>query len=137
MKSIQVPEVGGPEKLQFVEVPKPEPGPGEALVKIAAAGVNFIDIYYRTGLYKMDLPATLGMEAAGVVEAVGSGVTEVAPGDRVAYAGVRGSCRLRAGARGATGTSSAGARFPARRGSHAAGHDGALSLAVHLPAQKR
>src|SRR5581483_8782941 len=91
MKSIQVPEVGGPEKLQFVEVPKPEPGPGEALVKIAAAGVNFIDIYYRTGLYKMDLPATLGMEAAGVVEAVGSGVTEVAPGDRVAYAGVRGS----------------------------------------------
>jgi NADPH2:quinone reductase len=91
MKAIQVKETGGPEKLELVELPKPAPGPGQALVKIAASGVNFIDVYFRAGLYKADLPATLGSEAAGFVEAVGEGVTEVAPGDRVAYAMARGS----------------------------------------------
>jgi NADPH2:quinone reductase len=91
MKAVLVETPGGPEQLQLVEIPKPAPGPGEALVKIAAAGVNFIDIYYRTGLYKADPPILLGMEGAGVVEAVGSGVTEVAPGDPVAYAMCRGS----------------------------------------------
>ncbi|HWB95954.1 MAG TPA: quinone oxidoreductase [Bryobacteraceae bacterium] len=91
MKAIQVQEPGGPEKLQLVDVPKPSPGPGQALIRIAAAGVNFIDIYHRTGLYKLDLPFILGSEAAGTVEAVGEGVTEVHLGDRVATASVRGS----------------------------------------------
>jgi NADPH2:quinone reductase len=91
MKAILVYETGGPEKLKLVEVPAPVPGPGEALVKLGAIGVNFIDIYFRTGLYKSDLPVTLGMEGAGVVEAVGEGVTEVSVGDRVAYAMARGS----------------------------------------------
>jgi len=91
MKRIQVSETGGPEKMQLVDVPTPVPGPGQALVRIAASGVNFIDVYFRTGLYKADLPVTLGSEAAGTVEAIGPGVTEVAPGDRVAYAMARGS----------------------------------------------
>ena len=91
MKAIQVKVVGGPENMELVEVPKPVPGPGHALVKIAASGVNFIDVYFRTGLYKAETPVSLGNEGAGTVEAVGEGVTEVAPGDRVAYAMVRGS----------------------------------------------
>ena len=86
MKAIRVDEVGGPEALQLQEVPIPEPGEGEARVRVAAAGVNFIDIYVRTGAYKADPPFTPGMEAAGVVDAVGPGVTNVAVGDRVAYA---------------------------------------------------
>ena len=69
----------------------PAPGPKQALVRIAASGVNFIDVYFRTGLYKSDLPIALGMEAAGTVEAIGSEVVEVSPGDRVAYAMPRGS----------------------------------------------
>ena len=91
MKAIQVKEPGGPERLQLVDVAVPVPGPGQALVRIAASGVNFIDIYFRTGLYKAELPVTIGSEAAGTVYAVGADVTEVAPGDRVAYAMVRGS----------------------------------------------
>jgi NADPH2:quinone reductase len=91
MKAIQVKEPGGPERLQLVEVPVPVPGPGQALVRIAASGVNFIDIYFRTGLYKAELPVTIGSEAAGIVEAIGADVAAVAPGDRVAYAMTRGS----------------------------------------------
>jgi len=91
MKAIQVKETGGPEKMQLVEVPTPAPGPKQALVRIAASGVNFIDVYFRTGLYKADLPLTPGNEAAGTVEAVGPVVTEVSVGDRVAYAMTRGS----------------------------------------------
>jgi NADPH:quinone reductase len=91
MKRIQVNETGGPEKMVLTDAPTPVAGPGQALVRIAASGVNFIDVYFRTGLYKADFPITLGNEAAGTVEAVGSGVTEVAPGDRVAYAMARGS----------------------------------------------
>jgi NADPH2:quinone reductase len=91
MKSILVNVPGGPENLQLVEVPTPRPGPGQALVRLAASGVNFIDIYFRTGLYKAELPIAIGSEGAGTVEAVGEGVTEVAPGDRVAYAMARGS----------------------------------------------
>ena len=90
MKAILVNVPGGPENLQLVDVPVPVAGPGQALVRIAASGVNFIDIYFRTGLYKADLPIAIGSEAAGTVEAVGEGVTEVAPGDRVAYAMARG-----------------------------------------------
>jgi NADPH2:quinone reductase len=91
MKIIHVPEPGGPEKMQLADVPTPTPGPGQALVRIAASGVNFIDIYFRMGLYKADLPITLGNEGAGTVEAVGPGVADVKPGDRVAYAMARGS----------------------------------------------
>jgi NADPH2:quinone reductase len=91
MRAIQVREPGSPEKMEFVDVPVPGPGPGQALVRLAASGVNFIDIYFRTGLYKSELPITLGSEGAGTVESVGPNVTYVAPGDRVAYAMVRGS----------------------------------------------
>lgn len=91
MKCMQVKVPGGPENLQLVDVPAPTPGPRQALVKIAASGVNFIDVYFRTGLYKADFPIVPGSEAAGTVESVGPDVTEVAPGDRVAYAMARGS----------------------------------------------
>ena len=91
MRVIQVHEPGGPEKLQIDHVPVPKPGPGQALVKIAASGVNFIDVYFRIGLYKADRPIAIGNEGAGTVEAIGPSVTEVAPGDRVAYAMARGS----------------------------------------------
>ncbi|NKC34411.1 quinone oxidoreductase family protein [Falsiroseomonas selenitidurans] len=85
--AIRVHEYGGPEKMVWEEVPLPSPKPGEALVRHEAVGLNYIDVYFRTGLYKApSLPATIGMEAAGVVESVGEGVTNVAPGDRVAYA---------------------------------------------------
>jgi NADPH2:quinone reductase len=91
MKTIHVKEPGGPEKMQVVEVPTPQPGPKQALVRMAAIGVNFIDVYFRMGRYKADLPIVLGNEGAGTVEAVGPGVTEVAVGDRVAWAMSRGS----------------------------------------------
>jgi NADPH2:quinone reductase len=91
MKQIQASEVGGPEVMQLVDAPTPEPGPQQALVRIVAAGVNFIDVYFRTGHYKAPLPVTLGNEGAGVVESIGPDVTEVKPGDRVAYAMARGS----------------------------------------------
>jgi NADPH2:quinone reductase len=91
MKHIQVSKHGGPEELKIVDSPTPAPGPGQALVKIAASGVNFIDVYFRSGLYKADLPFTPGNEGSGVVESVGPNVTEVKPGDRVAYAMHRGS----------------------------------------------
>lgn len=90
MKVIHVKEPGGPEMMQMTEVPTPRPGPKQALVRIAAIGVNFIDVYFRTGLYKADLPIVLGNEGAGTVEAVGPEVTEVAAGDRVAWAMSRG-----------------------------------------------
>lgn len=77
--------------MELAESPAPKPAAKQALVRIAATGVNFIDVYFRTGLYKADLPLTPGSEAAGTVEAIGSEVTEVAPGDRVAYAMTRGS----------------------------------------------
>jgi len=91
MKIVQVKEPGGPEKLEIVDVPKPSPGPKQALVRIMASGVNFIDIYFRIGLYKADMPIVLGNEGAGIVEAVGPDVAEVAVGDRVAFAMFRGS----------------------------------------------
>jgi NADPH2:quinone reductase len=91
MQAIQVKQHGGPEMLELVETPTPPIGPKQALVRIAASGVNFIDVYFRTGLYKADLPLTLGSEGAGTVESVGAEVTEVKPGDRVAYAMTRGS----------------------------------------------
>jgi NADPH2:quinone reductase len=90
MKAIRVSQTGGREVLQYVDLDTPKPGAGEALVRIEAIGVNFIDVYHRTGLYKMPLPFTPGTEAAGVVEEIGDGVDFVKRGDRVAYT-VRGS----------------------------------------------
>ncbi len=86
-KAIRMDATGGPEVMQWVDAPLGDPGPGEARVRHAACGLNFIDVYFRSGLYPQPLPAGLGMEGAGVVEAIGPGVTDVAVGDRVAYAG--------------------------------------------------
>jgi len=91
MKAVFVTDPGGVDKLRYADLPMPKPGPGEALVKIHTAGVNFIDIYYRTGLYKAEPPVVLGLEGAGVVEQAGEGATGVAAGDRVAWAMARGS----------------------------------------------
>lgn len=86
MKAIRVREHGGPDVLNWEETAVPKPGPGEALVRVEAAGVNFIDVYYRKGLYKTSLPFIPGAEAAGIVEEVGPGVETVRPGMRVAWA---------------------------------------------------
>jgi len=91
MKAVRVHETGGPEKLTLEDLPVPSPGSGQALVKIHAIGVNFIDIYYRTGLYKSPLPFIPGQEAAGVVESVSGDDAGIKPGDRVAYAGTLGA----------------------------------------------
>ena len=91
MKAIQVRKVGGPEALELVELPVPEPKPNEALVEIKAIGVNFIDVYFREGRYPSQVPFTVGQEASGIVKAVGDAVTTVKPGDRVAYTGLQGS----------------------------------------------
>lgn len=92
MKTILVDQPGGPEAMRLGELPAPTPGPGEALVAVAASGVNYIDVYHRSGVYPIEQrPFVPGMEAAGTVRAVGPGVTSLAPGDRVAYAGLRGS----------------------------------------------
>lgn len=85
-KAIRIHANGGPEVMRLEDVPTPDPGPGEALVHHAAVGLNYIDVYFRTGLYKTTLPAIIGMEAAGTVTAIGAGVTTLAVGDRVAYA---------------------------------------------------
>ena len=91
MQAIRIQRTGGPHVLELADCPTPEPGADELLVRNRACGVNFIDIYHRTGLYPVDLPATLGLEGAGEVEAVGEAVTGFAPGDRVAYANAPGA----------------------------------------------
>mgnify|MGYP006268615709 CR=1 FL=1 len=85
-RAIQITAFGGPEQMQVVDLPVGEPGPGEIRIRHHASGLNYIDVYQRTGLYANPLPLTLGMEGAGVVEAVGEGVRHLAPGDRAAYA---------------------------------------------------
>ena len=85
--AIRVHQVGGPDVLEWEEVEVGEPGPGQVRIRQEAAGLNFIDVYHRTGLYPQPLPFTPGTEGAGVIEAVGSGVANVHVGDRVAYAG--------------------------------------------------
>lgn len=85
--AIRIHQTGGPEVMRWEALTVADPAPGEARVRHEAVGLNYIDVYHRTGLYPLPLPSGLGLEAAGVVEAVGAGVTEVAPGDRVAYAG--------------------------------------------------
>jgi NADPH2:quinone reductase len=91
MKAVRVHAPGGPDALRYEDVDVPAPRSGEAVVKIEAAGVNFIDVYQRTALYKVALPVTLGQEGAGVVSAVGEGVTAVRVGERVAYTGILGA----------------------------------------------
>jgi NADPH2:quinone reductase len=91
MKAIRFEQAGGPEVLQLQDTELPPPGPGQVHVKHTAIGVNFIDTYQRTGLYPVSLPSGLGLEAAGVVEAVGDGVARLQKGDRVAYAGTLGA----------------------------------------------
>lgn len=85
--AVRIDEFGGPDVMKFVEVDLPEPGPGEARIRHTAIGLNFIDTYHRSGLYPLELPTGLGSEGAGVVEAVGTGVTDVEVGDRVVYTG--------------------------------------------------
>jgi len=85
-RTVQIRQHGGPEELQWVDLPVGDPGPGEIRIRHHAIGLNFIDVYHRTGLYPLNMPATIGMEAAGVVEAVGEGVTHLQVGDRAAYA---------------------------------------------------
>lgn len=91
MKAVRVHQFGGPEVMQYEDVSTPSPGPGQVLVKLAAAGLNYIDIYQRNGLYPNQLPYTLGLEGSGTVEAVGPEVTDCKAGDAVAYTGVPGS----------------------------------------------
>jgi NADPH2:quinone reductase len=91
MKVMQVIETGGPEVLKLAELPIPEPGPGQVLIRVEAIGVNFIEVYFRKGVYKAALPLTLGSEAAGTVEELGPGVTGFAAGDAVASVSVLGS----------------------------------------------
>ncbi len=91
MKAIRVHATGGPEVLNLEDLPVPTPGAGQAVVRLEAIGVNFIDVYYRIGLYQTPLPFTPGQEGAGTVTAVGDGVTQVVVGERVAYTGVQGS----------------------------------------------
>ena len=85
MIAIQISRTGGPDVLEVVDLPRPSPGPGQVLIGNEAIGLNFVDTYIRGGLYPIPLPAVLGSEGAGVVEAVGSGVTRLKPGDRVGY----------------------------------------------------
>jgi NADPH2:quinone reductase len=91
MKAVRIHAAGGPETMKLEDVPQPTPKKGEALVKIDAAGLNYIDVYFRSGQYKAEMPLTLGLEAGGTVTAVGPEVTEVKVGDKVAYTGVPGA----------------------------------------------
>jgi NADPH2:quinone reductase len=91
MKAVRIHAPGGPEAMRYEDAPEPAPKPGEVVVKIEAAGINYIDVYFRSGQYKAELPVTLGMEAGGTVSAVGQGVTDVKVGDRVAYTGIPGA----------------------------------------------
>ena len=91
MKAIQVQKSGGPEVLTPVDLPAPKPKPNEAVVKVSAAGVNYIDVHIREGLYPSSLPFVIGQEASGIVSEIGADVKSFKPGDRVAYTGIRGS----------------------------------------------
>jgi NADPH2:quinone reductase len=91
MKAVRIHTPGGPEVMRYEDVPEPTPKAGEAVVKVDAAGINYIDIYFRSGQYKAEVPLTIGMEAGGTVKAVGPGVTDVKVGDKVAYTGIPGA----------------------------------------------
>ena len=136
MKAIQIHETGGPEVLQLAELPIPEPGPGQVLIRVEAVGVNFIEIYFRKGVYKATLPMMPGSEAAGTVEKLGPGVTGFEEGDAVASVSVLGSY-----AEYALVPAAQLVKVPAwrdagaGRSGDAAGNDGALPGLFHLPAE--
>src|SRR6267143_1995389 len=98
-KAVRFHKQGGPEVLQYEDIPVGDPGPGQARVRHSAIGVNFVDTYQRSGLYPAQLPQVAGNEGAGVVEAVGPNVADVKKGDRVAYTGLPGSSAMRASCR--------------------------------------
>src|SRR5580658_6238004 len=91
MKAIQIRQVGGPEVMEMTELPVPQPNANEAVVRLAASGVNFVDVYFREGRYKTPLPFVLGQEGSGVVSSVGAEVKSYKAGDRVAWSGLLGS----------------------------------------------
>ena len=136
-KTVVIEAPGGPEAMTLVDREVGEPGPGEVRIRHAACGLNFIDVYQRTGLYKLPLPAALGMEAAGIIEAVGEGVTHLAPRRprrlrRHAARGLRGG----AGDAGGTGLPAARRHLVRRgRGDDAEGDDGELPVPPHHPDQ--
>ena len=133
-KAIRIHSPGGPEAMRWEDVPTPEPGPNEALIKQEAVGLNYIDVYFRTGLYKApNMPLVIGQEGAGTVIAVGANVTHVKPDDRVAYAGRdRRLCDASRDQRRPPGEAARRHRFQDRRGDDAARHDGAVPGAPHL-----
>ena len=137
--AIRIHAPGGPEVMQWEEVAVGDPGPGEARVRHTAVGVNYIDTYHRSGLYKLSLPFRLGSEAAGVVEAVGSGVDWVKPGDRVAYCGgALGAYSEVAGDAGRAAGQAARRHLRARRrDADAEGPHGPVPVPPDLPAQGR
>ena len=136
MKAVFVEQPGGVENLKYADLPKPSPGPGQALVKIAASGVNYIDIYFRKGVYPAPPPIVLGSEGAGTVEAVAPDVKNVALGDRVAYAMARGSYAEYAVVPAWQLVKiPASVDFEHRRRRDAARHDRALSHPLHVSAE--
>ena len=139
MKAIRIHQTGGPEVLCFEDAPDPQPQAGQALVRVEAAGVNFVDVYFRTGLYKgPPLPFVAGQEGAGTVTAVGPGVAEVAVGDRVAWVGIHACLRpARRGAGGAPGQAAGRRLHPSGRRRHAAGDHRPLPGHQHLRAPGR
>ncbi len=137
MKAIQVPKAGGIEVLTLVEIPVPKAKPNEVVVKIAAAGVNFIDVYFREGRYPVTPPFILGQEAAGVVSEVGSEVKDFKTGERVAFTGITGAYAEYEAVPANRLVPSAGRHHgPSGSRCNAAGNDGAISHAQHLPAQE-
>jgi len=107
-RRVIIEEFGGPEQMKLVDAEVGDPGPGEIRIRHKACGLNYLDVYQRTGLYPLELPHALGMEAAGIVEAVGDGVTHLEPGDRAAYASMPpGAVLRRAHHAGRTGLSPA------------------------------
>ena len=134
MKAIRVQAPGGPEALRLEEIADPSPKAGEALVRVEATGVNFIEVYFRLGLYKpAGYPFTPGGEVAGVVEGVGPGVTSLKPGDRVATVNAQGAYAEKALAAESRLVADSGRRVGAAgRGGDAPGHDGSLPRDVHV-----
>ncbi len=142
MNAIVIEKVGGPEVLTFKDVPKPTPRAGEVLIKIGAAGINFIDTYFRSGMYKKDVPFTAGQEGAGTIEAVGDG-TDLAKegmkiGDRVVFVFFRGDVRRICRRSGRETDSDSGRCFiRGRMRRNGARHDRALLERRHLSNQAR
>src|SRR2546422_11590038 len=115
MKAVRIHAPGGPEVMRYEDVPAPEPKAGEAVVKVEAAGINYIDVYFRSGQYKAELPLTIGMEAGGTVSAVGAGGTGGKVGGKVAYNSVAGADAADATGPGARPVAAA-ARLTAQHG---------------------